>query len=37
MIERIKNKIKYICNYGIIFSLKYTIYGRKNLFLKKIN
>lgn len=35
MIERIKNKIKYICNYGIIFSLKYTIYGRKNLFLKK--
>lgn len=33
--KRIKNKIKYICNYGIIFSLKYTIYSRKNLFFEK--
>lgn len=35
MLKKIKNKIKHMYTYGIIFALKYNIYGKNKLFLKK--
>ncbi|MBE5060210.1 hypothetical protein INF25_05335 [Megamonas funiformis] len=35
MLKKIKDKIKHMYTYGIIFALKYNIYAKKKLFLKK--
>lgn len=35
MLKKIKDKIKYMQSYGIMFSVKYIIYGKSKFFLKK--
>lgn len=35
MLKKIKDKIKHMYAYGVIFALKYYIYGKNKLFFKK--